>query len=623
MDSRAKPTDTGWWRPTVVRARLPARIFPRLLVPCLAFALVGCAATSMRSQSPEEIDLEAASARLVGDVAVPDGMQPVQVEAVALVTGLTGTGSDPQPGPERAALLDEMQKRGVANPNSLLATGSTSLVLVRGYLRAGIQKGDQFDIEVRVPSRSETTSLRNGWLMETRLREMAALGNQVREGHLLALAKGAVLVDPNAEEGEDGFRLTRGRVLGGGIALKSRPLRLVLKPDHRSARSSSQIETAVDRRFHTFNAGVKDGVATAKTDEYVELKLHPRYKANIARYMQVVRSVPLKESPAEQMERLKLLERQLLDPISADNAALRLEAIGKAGGDTLMRGVGSDDALVRFYAAEALAYLDDVRAVEPLAESAKDEPAFRVYALAALGAMDDFAAYQALRDLMDVPSAETRYGAFRALWTMNPDDDLVRGESLGDQFSYHRVPTAGPPMIHLTRSFRPEVVLFGDDHRLNTPVVLEASKHIMIKANSAAEVIVSRFNVGNDVQKRTVTNNVDEIIRAIVELGGSYPDVVQVLQQAKHKQALSSRLEVDALPQPGREYDANRDETDGQPGPRRPIVSNPLPDLFAPAGPKSSRTEEPEDQDEEEPSASSAGAPRPAKKKGFLARLAD
>ena len=51
-------------------------------------------------------------------------------------------------------------------------------------------------------------------------------------------------------------------------------------------------------------------------------------------------------------------------------------------------------------------------------------PAFRAFALAALSAMDDMAAYDALDQLLEVPSAETRYGAFRALWAMNPQDDL-------------------------------------------------------------------------------------------------------------------------------------------------------------------------------------------------------
>ncbi|MBX9789166.1 MAG: flagellar basal body P-ring protein FlgI [Pirellulales bacterium] len=564
----------------------------------------GCSAMSLRSQSPEDDELVAAAVdtELVGDLAVADGMQPVAVEAIALVTGLAGTGSDPPPSPERSALLDEMQKRGVLQPNQVLASPTTSLVLVRGFLRPGIQKGDHFDLEVRVPSQSETTSLRDGFLMQTRLRELMAISTQLHSGHLLALGEGPVLVDPaEGEESDDHTRQTRGRVLGGGICLKDRPLRLVLRPEHRSIRNSTVIGQAINRRFHSFTQGVKQGVATPKTDEYVNLVVHPRYKDNIARYMQVLRSVAMHETAPKRMARLKLLERQLLDPVSADAAALRLEAIGKEGIDTLLVGLETDDSLVRFYAAEALAYLDDERAVAPLAEAAREEPAFRVFALAALGAMDNLSARDALVEMLALPSAETRYGAFRALWAMNPRDPLVQSDSLSDEFSYHVLSVDGPPMIHVTRSHRPELVMFGKGQRLKTPTVLEASKRILINARNDREVSISRFAIGQPDQQRVVSASLDEIIRAIVELGGSYPDIVQALQQARAQKALTGRLEVDAVPQPGRAYDLKApadeenqgDEGDAESG--VPVVSNPTPELFST---RLSKTDAPDRSDE-------------------------
>ena len=135
----------------------------------------------------------------------------------------------------------------------------------------------------------------------------------------------------------------------------------MLKPDHRSVQASSLIGAAVNRRFHTYTGGAKKGVANPKDDQHVELVVHPRYKNNVERYMQVVRSIALRESPAQQMARLTLLERQLLDPITAATAALRLEAIGKEAVPTLNLGLKSADPEVRFYAAEALAYLDEKR----------------------------------------------------------------------------------------------------------------------------------------------------------------------------------------------------------------------------------------------------------------------
>jgi len=530
-----------------------------LLVSTLGLgAAIGCSAINplaVRSQSPEKPEEDGPQVQLVRDLAVPFGLFPIQVEAVGLVTGLKGTGSDPPPSPQRAALIDEMQARGVEEPNTILASPSTSLVLVRGILRPGIQKGDRFDVEVRIPSRSETTSLRGGYLLETRLKPMALLPDRrIHEGHLLALAAGPVMVDPSADPKSDRAILGRGRILGGGVALKSRPLGLVLRPEHQSVVNSARVAEAVNRRFHTFDHGVKVGVATAKTDEYIEVKLHPRYKDDIGRYMRVIGAVALRETEAQRLERLEVLRDRLLDPATAADAALQLEAIGSQAVEVLQEGIRSSNTEVRFYAAEALAWLDRTEAAEPLAEIAREEPAFRMFALNALGAMDDYKAYDVLCEMLDLPSAETRYGAFRALCAMNPNDPVVRGERLGEQFSYHVLDTAGPPMIHVTHSHRPELVLFGRDQRLLAPLAINAGNDIMVTANGPDEITVSKYAVGEPDQRRVVSNRVDDVIRAIVELGGTYPDVVQALQEAKASGALTSRFEVDALPEPGRTY---------------------------------------------------------------------
>ncbi|HVA51520.1 MAG TPA: flagellar basal body P-ring protein FlgI [Pirellulales bacterium] len=543
----------------------------------------GCALPPiLRSQSPEDSeDPVATSVKLISDYALAVGGYPLHIESIGLVTGLPGTGSDVPTSPQRAALLDEMEKRGVAYPNQVLASKETELVLVHAYLRPGIQKGDHFDVEMRVPTRSECTSLRGGWLMETRLRQFAEVKNQILEGKVLALAEGAVLVDPSAEGERDRLKLTRGRVLGGGVSAESRKLGLAIQPKHQHVLTSAQIGNAINQRFHSFDAGVKRGVAEPETDKYVELAVHPRYKDNVERYMRVIRALPLRENPSQRLARLALLERQLLDPITAATAAIRLEAIGNEGVKPLLKGASADDLEVRFYSAEALAYLDENGAVPALAEAARHR-AFRAYALTALSAMDDYTAYEALRDLLDSPSAETRYGAFRALWAMNPHDALVQGENMSDQFSYHLLQTKGPPMVHVTRSFRAEIVLFGPDQRLRTPLMLDAGKDIQIFSRGGNEITVSRIEIG-DEQKRVVSTKLDEVIRAVVALGGNYPDVVQALQQAKSRHALDSRFEIDALPAGGRTYDRKPRDDDEDDG-RSFTIANPLPGLFARPG---------------------------------------
>ena len=516
----------------------------------------GCSALSMRSQSPEDEIAESADKRqLVGDCATAFGLYPVKVEAVGLVTGLPGTGSDPAPSSERSRLLTEMQTLEVKNPNAVLASPTTDLVLIRGYLRPGIQKGDHFDIEVRVPARSENTGLRGGWLMRSRLTELAVAGGAVRAGSLAAMAEGPILVDPSVAADGDRVLLGRGRVLNGGISNVSRPLGLVIKPAFRTVSMSSMLGVAVNRRFHTYKQGVKIGVAKPKTEQFIELIVHPRYKDNIERFVRVVRALPLRESSEEQLARLALLERNLLDPITSSAAALKLEAIGKDAVPVLKKGLESPDVEVRFYAAEALAYLDDKSAAAPLGEIARDQPAFRAFAMAALGAMDDFEAYESLRALLPSTSAETRYGAFRALWHMNEHDAIVRDERISSEFHYSTVDVDGPPMVHFTRNTRPEIVIFGRDVRLQAPFALEAGPRIMANSNGPDQVAISRFAVGEPDQKRIVSNSLDEIIRAIADLGGTYPDVVQVLQHAKTSKALPARLEMEAVPKAGRTFE--------------------------------------------------------------------
>ncbi|HUY34151.1 MAG TPA: flagellar basal body P-ring protein FlgI [Pirellulales bacterium] len=544
---------------------------------------MGCSgAPFMRSQSPEDTDSRASSVRLVGDLASPSGMYAQLIQAVGLVTGLPGTGSDPPPSPQRAALIAEMEKRGVANPNQVLASSETELVEVLGYLWPGVQKGDRFDVEVRVPAKSEGTGLRGGWLLECRLREIQLLKGAYYDGKPLGLAGGPILVDPLAEGEANRSRLTRGRILGGGVVMETRKLGLVLHPEYQNVMTSAQIGNAINRRFHSFSAGIKQGVAVPENDKHIELAVHPRYKENIERYMRVVRSLPVRESASEQLARVALLERMLLDPITAADAALKLEALGKDGVKSLKKGIESKKREVRFYAGEALAYLDETAAVAPLAEAARVR-SFRAYAMAALATMDDFSAYEALRELLDVPSAETRYGAFRALWAMNAHDPLVLGENLADQFSYHLLNTQGPAMVHVTRSKRPEVVLFGAEQRLTTPLALDAGKQIQVNSHGGSEVTVSRFAKDEPDQKRMTSTKLDDVIRAIVALGGTYPDVFQALQQAKATHALEGRLEIDALPQGGRTYDRNSEDEadDAEDGDRKLTVYNPLPGLFA------------------------------------------
>jgi hypothetical protein len=418
--------------------------------------------------------------------------------------------------------------------------------------------------------------------MRSRLRETAVLDNALHSGHVEGLAEGHVLIDAVFDGGEDKVSETRGRVMGGGMALTSRPIGLVVQSEQHSIRTSSQVGAAINARFHTYDRGVKRGVAVPKRDNFVELEVHPRYKHNLVRYVRIVQNIALGESPADRVRRLEQLERKLLEPASSAAAALQLEAVGKEAIRILKMGLASSDSEVRFYSAEALAYLDEATAADVLADTARNLPAFRWHAIAALSAMDHVGAYEALAGLFNVPSAETRYAAFRVLRVKNPLDSVVRGRSFGDQFTYHTLATTGPPLIHLSRSRVPEIVVFGQDLELRPPAFLYAGPKIMLKDAGGGRIKVSRFAAGEEDRQTACSNKLDDVVRTIVEIGGSYDEVAQCLLEAKRKEYLEPRVVVDALPRVNRSRGSGKGgqpaETPAEDDARK--VASPMPDLF-------------------------------------------
>lgn len=500
----------------------------------------------------------------VGDYGTVEGLTVIPLSGVGLVVGLNGTGGDPPPSMYRNRMLDEMRRRGVSNPNAVLASPDTAVVAIKAYLPPLVRKGEKFDIEVYLPDTGEATSLNGGYLLETRLSEQKIVpGRGILDGHEFARAEGPILISTGeGDEQSLAGVLRRGRVLGGATSLKDRHMAFFLRNDFRSVRNAKRLATRIGQRFFSLNEhGIREPLAEAKTDQQVELKIHPRYKENFPRFIQVVRALSFNESTVAERIRLQQLKDRLNDPAQSERAAFELEAIGTNAVNTLKGGLDSRHLEVRFHAAAALAYLGRDDGVTQLAEAARVEPAFRVYALAAMAVLERSAAPRHLRELMSEQSSELRYGAFRALSTLNPADHFIVGETLNDAFRLHVVDTTGDPMVHLTHKAKQEIVLFGARQQLKTPVAVRAGNQIHVTGRPGSETItVSRYDRGGvSVQKEVSTRLVD-VIRAAAECGATYPDIAQMLIQAEKGHNLEGIIEIDALPRAGREYLRPKDD---------------------------------------------------------------
>ena len=508
---------------------------------------------------------------LIGDYTNFAGLEPVVLEGVGLVVGLNGTGGDPAPSAFRTKLMEDLKKNGLPNPNTILQRPDTALVLVRAYLPPLLKKGEKIDIEVRIPDSADATSLAGGWLMELYLTEQAFIpGRGMLQGHAYARAEGAILTKGigNAAPNNPAL-LKQGRVLSGATVVKERGLSLFLRNEYRSIRTSTRIAEVIGRRFHHFDKqGIKKPMAEAKTDQKIVLSVHPKYKDNYPRYLQVIRHMSFKEDGVAMRVRMQRLQQELFLPEKSDETALQLEAIGGEAVPILKQGLTSPLIECRFHSAIALAYLGNSDGLPALVEAARTERAFRVFAFAAMSTLEDAEAHLALRELMNESNAETRYGAFRALWTLDKKDPFIRGETLavpedtdakksrnlGD-YKLHVLRTSGEPLVHTTLRTRPEIVVFGAEQEFRAPIYLTAGRHVMVTAQPGATTVsLARFEVGKPDQRREVSLRVADVIRAVDELGATYPDVVQLLADASTQKNLPTRLAADELPEGGRAY---------------------------------------------------------------------
>jgi len=526
--------------------------------------------------------------KLVSDCTFIGNYNIARVHGFGLVVDLPGTGGEDANTEHYQQVLNEMIRQKVPNARALLASPQTAVVELLAYIPPGMQAGERFDVEVRLPTspqESSTISLRGGRLMVTNLSEMMGVQGHIASGNTLAKVEGPILVDDLlATETSNPKGLKNGIILGGAVAKDTRPLYLILKKDSQSVFVAERIERSINQRFyfsfsqsadaatrmaayntprapmgstpiHQRATGSHRGVASAKTDEGIILDVHPTYANDVSRYVRVIQSIACAETPAQQRGRIERLQEELFDPDTSQHAAFQLEAIGKAGIEALRQALKSPSREVRFHAATSLAYLGDGTPAKVLAEIALAEPAFRVYALNALGVMkNDLEAETHLRELLHIPCSETRYGAFRALKMRNPWDQTIRGEMLGGQFSYHGISSQSMPMVHVTKKKYPEVVLFGTDIVLKQPFALEAGPQIFVNGQTPGTVVVTRLMTSGLDERRTVSNRLDEIIRAVVDLKGTYPDVLQLLQQADMQRVLPCPLEIDRLPEPNRVY---------------------------------------------------------------------
>ncbi|TWU37308.1 HEAT repeat domain-containing protein [Novipirellula artificiosorum] len=493
---------------------------------------------------------------LIRDAAITQGMHTIQVDGVAAVNGLSGTGGAAIPSVYRDQLLEEMRRHDVPDPNHFLELNDTALVRVRSFVPPGARRGDPVDLRILSPPRTETKDLHGGWVMENRLRHQQMLQSSVRQSEVMVVGTGPLLTRADHDPSADEAYCLEGVVLGGGRIQVDRKLGLILRPEYQHVKMAAAIAAAINRRFYFFDGTTRRGIAKAIEDDYIEIETHPRYRGNEARMVAVIHALGVAPESSATQERLLELASRLAEPATASDAALQLEGLGESAIPTLLEGLQSSNPELRFYAAEALAYLDRTEAIEPLVEAARDVAAFRHPALLALQGIEQHLAIDGLSRLLQEPSLETRYGAFCAIRRRPDGRQHLTAEALGDSFRLYEIPSDALPAIVVSLKEHPEIVVFGTPQPMQISTFLMGPHGVMLKSDpkQPGMLRVSRFQAGKDDMRATVASDIRSVIQGIAAVGGGYGDVVAVLREAKEKGFLKDQLAINPLPKSLRTY---------------------------------------------------------------------
>lgn len=551
----------------------------RTLMLLLLALLIGLAASggcSLWRTDPEKAEQERFDALLkappppefIRQATAAHGLSSARIQSYGIVNNLLGTGTIEPPSIQRDQLLSQMKANNVEDPNRFIDSESTAIVLVETWIPAGARKGDPLDLTIRTsqrpnPNGEQATSLRNGWLMPAPLRYTQVIGGVPRTSDVLADATGPLILRGNHEVGDDPQLWLEGRILGGGRVVKENPLDLRIRQDYRHVETAKMIAKVINNRFYYFDGTTRRGIATAKQDDLIDIEIPERYRNNAHRLMAVVGAMGTEKDITITNDRVETLSRLLLEPTTAQDAALQLEGIGQPGVPALLSAIGSPNAEIRFYAAESLAYLDNDEAIQSLIELSRDQPAFRYQTLLALSGMKQRKAGEGLRKLFDEPSLETRFGAFDAIKRRSDYASFVGGRRIADVATFYEIPSQGGPMVAVSLRRSPDIVVFGGPVPISTPEFLICGSGLTIVPDlPSGGIQINRIVTGREDRRVVVPPTVSGLCQGIVHVGGSYGDIVETLRLMAEQNALGAQLAIDVLPKPLRDYHRESESSD-------------------------------------------------------------
>ena len=81
---------------------------------------------------------------------------------------------------------------------------------------------------------------------------------------------------------------------------------LYVRSNFRTYRNITRLADKIGQRFYAYDKyGLREPLAKAQTDQRILLKVHPRYKDNYPRFLQVIQNIPFRETAVSRRIRLQ------------------------------------------------------------------------------------------------------------------------------------------------------------------------------------------------------------------------------------------------------------------------------------------------------------------------------
>lgn len=413
----------------------------------------------------------------VGELCYVQGRRIMRVRGYGIVVGLGRNGSREVPSRIREGLVKEIRRRNHASgasyntpkvdPDELLDSRDTAVVLVAGEIKPASTDGTHFDVSIQAVQGTQTESLAGGhlWRCDLKMYRETASG-KVTDGRVLAYAEGPVYIPPftQGDDAETRFDPRRGRVLGGGVVTEARTVHLELyNPSYQTA---SRIATRINDRFSgDFEAA--DAISPGR----VRIKIPPAYHDDPDRFLDLSMHLYLDDKDSYLDDRAHALAEAIQKPNALrEDIALAWEGIGRASLPVVRDLYTNSEQDVVFYAARTGLRLNDDLAIEVVRRFAYKDNRYQPFAIRELGlASGMYQAADAIRPLLANKDTRVRGWAYEAL--LKRGDKSIRSIPAGDgDFYIDVIDTAGAPMMQASTEGEARLALFGNNMRCATPV---------------------------------------------------------------------------------------------------------------------------------------------------------